>query len=75
MNLALIMNSKGLSLGDPTEDTVTVEDIMTTSDSVRSSDGRMRRQKVIMCLQLVATDEIDDETTAKLTVFGKQFSD
>ena len=67
--LALIMNSKGLSLGDPTEDTVTVEDIMTTSDSgVQVTEDAQTEGNYV--LAAVATDEIDDETTAKLTVFG-----
>lgn len=48
---------------------MTVEDIMTTSDSgVQVTEDAQTEGNYV--LAAVATDEIDDETTAKLTVFG-----
>lgn len=67
--LALILNSRGMTLTDTEKDTITVDSIMTTSDSGMqvTEDGQTKGNYV---LAAVAEDKIDDDTTARLTVFG-----
>lgn len=67
--LALVLNSKGMTLGDPQKDTVTNESIMSTSDSglLVTEDAQTKGTYV---LGAAAEDAIDDETTSKLIVLG-----
>lgn len=67
--IPLILNSKGMILTEPEKDTVSNESLMTTSDGglLVTEESQTEGSYV---LAAAAEDTIDDETTAKLTVFG-----
>lgn len=67
--LALILNSRGMTLTDPQKDTITVDSIMTTSDSgMQVTEDAQAKGNYVLAAS--AEDKIDDDTTARLTVFG-----
>ena len=67
--IPLILNSKGITLTEPQKDTITNESLMTTSDGglLVTEENQTEGSYV---LAAAAEDTIDDETTAKLIVFG-----
>lgn len=67
--LALILNSKAMTLGEPEKDTITNESMMSTSDSGLLLTEESQEEGTYV-LGAVAEDAIDDDTTAKLIVLG-----
>ena len=67
--LALILNSKAMTLGEPEKDTITNESMMSTSDSGLLLTEESQEEGTYV-LGAVAEDVIDDDTTAKLIVLG-----
>lgn len=67
--IPLILNSKGLTLTEPEKDTITNESLMTTSDGGLLVTEENQTEGTYV-LAAAAEDAVDDETTAKLTVFG-----
>ncbi len=70
----LLYGARGMEVVDPARDTITVTTFMTTSDSAlavtTNTDGETVTTEGQYVLGAVATEEIDDETTARLTVYS-----
>ena len=68
-SMILFFASRGFTLTEPARDTITVQSFLTTKENgyaVLDEDNMVQGTYVVGA---VATEEIDDETTARLTVF------
>ena len=69
-SMVLFYASRGFTLADPTRDTITVQPFLTTTENgyaVLDADNMTQGTYVVGA---VATEEISEDTTARLTVYG-----
>ena len=69
-SMVLFYASRGFTLADPTRDTITVQPFLTTTENgyaVLDADNMTQGTYVVGA---VATEEIDDNISTRLTVFG-----
>ena len=66
---ALVYNAKALTLTTPEKETVNITAFLTTSEdsAIITDNNEIRGQ---YCIAAAATEEIDENTTANLTVYG-----
>lgn len=68
--LLLMYMSRGMTITDPARDTITVNSFLNTSDSGYALISNAAQNQGVYSVGAVATETIDEETTARLTVFG-----
>ena len=69
-SMILFFASRGFTLTEPARDTITVQSFLTTTENgyaVLDEDNMVQGTYVVGA---VATEEIDEDTTARLTVYG-----
>ena len=69
-SLVLVYGSRGMTLTDPERDTITVSSFLTTSEKGYAIADENNQTQGTYAVGAVATEEIDDGITARLTVFG-----
>ena len=69
-SLVLLYASRGMTLTDPERDTITVSSFLTTSENGYAVVDESNQTQGTYAVGAVATEEIDDNITARLTVFG-----
>ena len=68
--MVLMLAPRGLTLTDPVRDTITVESFLTTSEDGYAVVDEEHQTQGVYTVGPVATEAIDDDTTARLTVYG-----
>ena len=68
--MVLVYGSRGMTLTDPERDTITVSSFLTTSEKGYAIADENNQTQGTYAVGAVATEEIDDGITARLTVFG-----
>jgi len=66
----LLYGSRGVTLTNPSRDTITVESFLNTSEGGTAVTEDNTQTTGIYSVGAMATEEIDDNITARLTVFG-----
>lgn len=66
----LFFGSRGMTLTDPARDTITVESFLDTSEEGYAVVDEDNRVQGVYSVGAVATEVIDDDHTARLTVYG-----
>lgn len=69
-SLVLVYGSRGMTLTDPERDSITVSSFLTTSEDGYAIVDEANQTQGTYAVGAVATEEIDDNITARLTVFG-----
>lgn len=69
-SMVLVYGSRGMTLTDPERDTITVSSFLTTSEKGYAIADENNQTQGTYAVGAVATEEIDDGITARLTVFG-----
>ena len=69
-SLVLVYGSRGMTLTEAARDTITVESFLTTSDGGYAIVDEANQTQGTFAVGAVATETIDDNITARLTVFG-----
>ena len=68
--MVLVLSSRGFTLTDPARDTITVQSFLTTSENGYAVVDETNQVQGTYVVGAVATEEIDENTTARLTVYG-----
>lgn len=69
-SLVLVYGSRGMTLTEAARDTITVESFLITSDGGYAIVDEANQTQGTFAVGAVATETIDDNITARLTVFG-----
>ena len=68
--MVLFFASRGFTLTDPARDTITVSSFLSTSENGVAVVDEENQPQGTYVVGAVATEEIDEDTTARLTVYG-----
>ena len=68
--MVLLLASRGFTVTDPARDTITVQPFLTTSENGYAVVDEEHQTQGTYAVAAVATEEIDENTTARLTVYG-----
>ena len=68
--MILFFASRGFTLTEPARDTITVQSFLTTTESGYAVVDEDHMTQGTYTVGAVATEEIDEDTTARLTVYG-----
>ena len=69
-SMVLILGARGLTLTDPVRDTITVESFLTTSENGYAVVDAEHQTQGVYTVGAVATEEVGEDATARLTVYG-----
>ena len=69
-SMVLLVVPRGFTLTDPARDTITVEAVLTTSEDGYAVVDETQQTQGVYTVGAVATEELDDGSTARLTVYG-----
>lgn len=69
-SLVLLYGARGFTLTDPERDTVTVSSFLTTSEDGHAIVDEANQTQGTYAVGAVATEELDDNISTRLTVFG-----